>query len=517
MSVMQIQSVELGSLLPGILTQDGAAHLPVRALRLDSREVEKGDLFLAVTGWQQDARNFIPQAVASGCVAVIAEARNFDGLFPAHSAVVKCLERAGVPLILITDLQSQVSSIAANYYGHPGKTMDIMGVTGTNGKTTCTLLIAQIASLLGDTCGVIGTLGWGVVTRGLPRLSDTGMTTPDAVSLQALILQLRQAGVAKLAMEVSSHSLDQGRVNEADINCGIYTNLTRDHLDYHGSEENYAAAKALLFTLPSVRQAIVNIDDAYGAEIYAGLRSDIEAISYGLSAGADVRADEVVLTEEGLSFRIRSPWGEGLVRSKLLGEYNALNLLAAIATFCLRGVTLERLLGLIPSLKPVPGRMEMIVRPNCPRVIVDYAHTPDALRKTLVSLKQHCAGQLWCVFGCGGDRDQGKRSQMGAIAENLADHVIVTSDNPRSEIPGAIIRDILEGMTDCQRVAVHEDRREAIEKAVASADAEDCILVAGKGHENYQQIGNARHPFSDVVVASDIMAKRAALPGGVRE
>ena len=501
--------VVLGQLLPHQALAPHIADTAVGGLALDSRRVSAGDLFLAVCGTLRDGREFIPQALSNGCSAVLAEAVEFDELYPVEGTVVRDLAKAGIPLVLVENLQQQVSAIAARYYGEPGSAMDIVGITGTNGKTTCASLVAQIAARLQGRAGLIGTLGWGMASDTGLELKDTGMTTPDAVRLQAILAQLRDRKVSTLAMEVSSHSLDQGRVTAAGINCGVFTNLSRDHLDYHGSEANYAAAKARLFALGSLERAVVNIDDTFGARLYAGLAPDLNSVSYGLSAQAMVRASNISLTAAGVAFDLASPWGEAEVHSGLLGEFNVLNLLAAISVFCSGGVALNDILAAVADLVPVPGRMEVLTAPDKAAVVVDYAHTPDALAKALGALRQHCRGTLWCVFGCGGDRDAGKRPQMGSIAAQLADRIIVTSDNPRSESPRAIVEQILAGMTDSDKADVEVDRRAAIEKAVADAAPDDWVLIAGKGHETYQQIGDSKHPFSDVAVASAALG----LPG----
>ena len=508
---LPMAAIELGQLLPPERVPEVFRDLTVTGLALDSRRVSAGDLFLAVRGWQDDGRAHIPQALTGNCAAVVAEARGIERFEAECAAVAK----AGIPLILMADLQSLVSPIAANFYGHPGRQLDVIGVTGTNGKTTCAMLLARMAHLLGWRAGLIGTLGCGIVADGEADLVDTGMTTPDAVSLQRSLARLRAESVNFVAMEVSSHGLEQGRVSAVGIDCALYTNLSRDHLDYHGSEQRYAEAKARLFTQPGLNQAVINVDDAWGAAILSALPRHLRTVSYGLGATAQVRAENIRAGADGLRFRLCSPWGDAEVESRLLGEFNVYNLLALIATFCLRGTALARVVGLIPRLEPVPGRMEMLVRPGAPRVVVDYAHTPDALEKALHSLRGHCQGRLWCVFGCGGDRDQGKRPQMGAVAESLADRILVTSDNPRREEPQAIIDQILVGMTELKHVRVLADRKEAIDTAIADANEEDCILIAGKGHENYQETGGRRLPFSDLDAASAALDARAAR-GGAR-
>ncbi len=506
-------TISLWALLPEALRRRGHRDVAISGLTQDSRAVVPGCLFLALRGLRSDGRGFIPQAIAGGCAAVIAEARDFATLYPADGTVVRAVQRAGIPLVLVDDLDRELSAIAARYYGEPGAALTLFGVTGTNGKTTCASLIAQLTSLLDGDCGLIGTLGQGVASRGQLTLTETGMTTPDAVSLQAILADLRNRGIASAAMEVSSHSLSQHRVEAAGIDCAIFTNLSRDHLDYHGDEASYGAAKARLFALPGVRIAIVNGDDPFGAGLLDNLPPHLEGYSYGFGDTADIRATGLQLSATGMTFNLSSPWGCGTVNSGLLGQFNALNLLAAVAALCASGAELREVLAAVPSLTPVPGRMEVVDGGHGPRVVIDYAHTPDALEKALVSLGAHCGGDLWCVFGCGGDRDAGKRPLMAAVAERGADHLVITSDNPRSEAPEAIIADIVAGLDHPHRVLVLADRRAAIVAAVTRAAVGDTVLIAGKGHENYQQLGAEKLPFSDRDEAALALAMRACATG----
>lgn len=489
--------------------QQAFGRLVITGLALDSRRVLPGNLFIAVAGSQQDGRAFIGEAVKRGCAAVIADASGLADVCPAQSLVGKLLEKNSIPLIACENLLEKVSAIAARFYGEPGAAMTVFGVTGTNGKTTVASLLSQLNSLLNGVSGLVGTLGYGTVIQGVTELAETGMTTPDAISLQGILDELRAAGATTVAMEVSSHSLDQHRVDAAGIDHGIFTNLSRDHLDYHGDEASYGAAKEALFSLPGLRTAIVNGDDSFGRALLQRLPAGLVAYSYGLGEHNQVRASSLRLSTAGIRAHIHSPWGEGVVHSSLLGEFNLCNLLAVIAAACAAGADFAEVLATVPKLHPVSGRMEVVTGGNGPTVVVDYAHTPDALEKALLALKALSGGRLWCVFGCGGDRDSGKRPTMGAVAERLADCLLVTSDNPRSEAPESIIAAILAGMEQPENAQAVADRQAAIENAIAMAAVGDTVLIAGKGHENYQQLGSEKRPFSDVLVARAALIKRA--------
>ncbi|KJS08627.1 MAG: hypothetical protein VR73_05055 [Gammaproteobacteria bacterium BRH_c0] len=489
----------LAQLLPGNPAAQ-AADVAVSGICLDSRRCGRGDLFLAVKGRSQDGREHIGVAIAAGCAAVVAEADGFDAV------CAGLVDGQRVPVIALSQLDQQLSAIAARFYGEPATRLHTTAITGTNGKTTCSYLLGQLFNLLGTRTGIIGTLGYGIIgadkaENGGSGFTATGMTTPDAVETQAILADFVDRGVQALTMEVSSHSLDQHRVAALSFVAAIFTNLSRDHLDYHGSLEAYGAAKARLFAWPDLGFAIINRDDDFGAQLLTELPSRIKGISYGLDAGADVRASDIVYSPEGINAQVTTLWGSGQLHSPLLGEFNLANLLAVIAAACAQGHNLAAVLAVLPQLKAVPGRMEQLAIAEAPQVVVDYAHTPDALAKALQALRQHCTGKLWCVFGCGGDRDTGKRPQMGAIAAQLADQVVVTSDNPRSEDPQAIIADILAGIADLQTVRVEADRRAAIRLAIAAANPGDTVLIAGKGHEDYQLIGGTSLPFSDVAEA----------------
>ncbi|WP_461515813.1 UDP-N-acetylmuramoyl-L-alanyl-D-glutamate--2,6-diaminopimelate ligase [Porticoccus sp.] len=489
----------LASLLPGKVLSDDLANLLVTGLCLDSRNVRLGDLFLAVPGALVDGRDYIAHALQAGAVAVLAEA---EGLGVSADRVIP-----------ISGLSQQISEIAGHFYGDPSEKMVLTGVTGTNGKTTCSQLLAQLFSLAGHPAGVIGTLGCGVYRDGAAKLSETGMTTPDAVTVQALLAEHVEAGVDRLAMEVSSHSLDQSRVAALHFTTAVFTNLSRDHLDYHGSLVNYAQAKMRLFAMADLQHAVINVDDPVGAEIAMKLPAAIELISYSLgNHGADVTAEQIELTAGGIRAQLKTPWGSGQLVSSLLGRFNLENLLAVVSVACAQGLSLETVLQLVPRLQAVAGRMERVVGIPGPGVVIDYAHTPDALEKALLTLREHCNGELWCVFGCGGNRDRGKRPLMGEIASRLADRTVVTSDNPRGEDPVAIIEEILSGVSGESALDVIEDRAQAIRNAVWEAAENDLVLIAGKGHEAYQLVGAQRLPFSDIGEARLALRQR----GGCR-
>ena len=465
----------------------------VGGVTLDSRAIKPGDLFIAVPGVAADGRDFIAQALQAGAAAVLAES----------GRDLQSLER----VVEIDDLVHKASGAAAAFYGHPSKTLSMTGITGTNGKTTCTQLLAQLFGFLEQTSGVVGTLGYGVVKPDTSTLVSTGMTTPDAVTVQSILAELKDLGVRQVAMEVSSHSLTQGRVQAVHFDTAIFTNLSQDHLDYHGSMAAYAKAKASLFQSPGIRCAIINIDDAVGSDIANNIRSDAELYRYSLrNEQAEIHTTEISLTSGGIAAQLVTPWGRGRLESRLLGEFNLSNLLAIVAAACMQGFALSDVLAAVPRLEPIPGRMEQVEPAGRPQVVVDYAHTPDALEQVLKALRMHCKGKLWCVFGCGGDRDQGKRPLMGEVATRLADHVIITSDNPRSEPAMQIIEAIAAGCDGDVKIRV--DRAEAIEYAVVRAEPEDTVLLAGKGHETTQLIGDTQLPFSDITQARLALRRR---------
>ena len=477
------------------------AGLPARALRemtLDSRVAAAGDLFVAVVGHQADGRRYIPQAIAQGVAAIIADAQG-----EATDGEVR--EMHGVPVIYLSQLTERLSALAGRFYHEPSDRLRLVGVTGTNGKTTTTQLLAQWAQLLGETSAVMGTVGNGL----LGKFSPTENTTGSAVDVQQVLANLADQGATLAAMEVSSHGLVQHRVAALKFAASVFTNLSRDHLDYHGDMEQYEAAKWQLFSSHHYGQAIVNADDEVGNRWLASL-PDAVAVSMenNINPGCHgrwLRADAVEYHDSGATIRFSSSWGEGEIESRLMGAFNVSNLLLALATLLALEYPLDALLKTASRLQPVCGRMEVFSAPGKPTVVVDYAHTPDALEKALQAARLHCAGKLWCVFGCGGDRDKGKRPLMGAIAEEFSDVVIVTDDNPRTEDPKAIITDILAGMLDAGRARAVEGRAEAVTNAIMQAQENDVVLIAGKGHEDYQIVGNRRLDYSDRVTAARLL------------
>jgi UDP-N-acetylmuramoyl-L-alanyl-D-glutamate--2,6-diaminopimelate ligase len=468
------------------------AHLGVTGITSDSRQIQAGMVFAAYPGEAGDGRRYIAAAIATGAVAVVWEAADF----------VWQSEFAAVPNISVVDLRDALGDIAASVYGNASADMWVIGVTGTNGKTSCTQWIAQALNQLTRKTAIIGTLGNGIP----PDLHYTGNTTPDATLVQAALREYHDADAQAVAMEVSSHGLDQGRVHGVQFDIAVLTNFTQDHLDYHGDMASYAAVKSRLFNWSGLRYAILNIDDELGRQL--AMQTAAKVVSYGFSA-ADVRGSDLQLSLTGLSMQVDTPWGSGRLTSVLLGRFNAHNLLASLAVLLVSDVPFADALRTLGQSHAVAGRMQTLGGDSQPLVVVDYAHTPDALEKVLQTLRElNPAGQLWCVFGCGGDRDVGKRPLMGAVASRYADKLILTSDNPRSEDPLAIIAAIRAGTDGLASVVL--DRAQAINSVIQQARAGDVVLIAGKGHEDYQEVAGVKQPFSDVTVAQVALQARCA-------
>jgi len=474
----------LAELTAGLAESSIVPDLAVSSLALHSAQVRPGGAFLAMAGTRGHGLTHLQDALDRGASAVLWEpARGIEPPLP------------GVAAIAIPGLGRVAGELAARFHGRPSAGMTVIGVTGTDGKTSVTHFVTQA---LGESCGVIGTLGYGLGGA----LASASHTTPDPVRLQAELARLRQLGARTVAMEVSSHALDQGRVTGVEFDLAVLTNLSRVHLDYHGDVESYAAAKGRLFRVEGLRGALLNLDDAFGLELMASLGAAVDVWGYGLEAGRGrgvptVHATAVHLLADGLLLEVETPEGPGRVRSRLMGRFNGANLLAALGTLLMLGIPLSEALRRLETIRPVPGRMERFGGDGAPTVIVDYAHTPAALRQVLLTLRAHGAGRLWCVFGCGGDRDAGKRPLMGQAASALADHVVITDDNPRSEAPADIVRDILRGVPAGTAVEVVHDRRQAIEGAMGAAGPGDMVLIAGKGHERAQIVGDEARPFND--------------------
>ncbi|HEY9148198.1 MAG TPA: UDP-N-acetylmuramoyl-L-alanyl-D-glutamate--2,6-diaminopimelate ligase, partial [Gammaproteobacteria bacterium] len=407
-------------------------------------------------------------------------------------------ERYSVPLFTVERLHWIAGEVASRFYGEPSGQMKVVGITGTNGKTSISQFIAQAASCDG-VCGVIGTLGSGLYGQ----MDTTGHTTPDAVTLQQQLAKMRDAGAGLVAMEVSSHALDQGRVNGVQFDVAVFTNLSHEHLDYHGDIVSYASAKRRLLQMPGLRLAVLNADDPIGREWLADMPAAVEAVSYGLSGGEgerlgpDLFAADLTLDASGLAMKVRAGEQSATLKTGLLGRFNASNLLAALGALLGLGYDFRDALQRLSRVTTVAGRMESFGGGKKPLVVVDYAHTPAALEHVLQALREHTTRQLWCIFGCGGERDREKRSMMGRIAEQLADNVVITDDNPRREDPFSIIEEILRGIENPDAVYISRNRAQAIAHAISLAREGDVILVAGKGHETVQQIGEQCLPYSD--------------------
>ena len=528
---MNMAPRRLADLLHGIAAPATARDIIVSGLTLDSRRVHAGDAFIALRGSTTHGITFAPAALASGASVILAETpapaalerrETGDGRreteecaphFPSPAGGRRWpagLDGGGLsaeaPVVWIDGLRDQVGEIAARFFGRPSEALRVIGVTGTNGKTSIVQLLASALETLGAKAATIGTLGAGLVGA-----VDAGeRTTPDVISVQGLLAKFRAAGATDVAMEVSSHALDQGRVNAVRFALAVFTNLTRDHLDYHGDMNAYGAAKARLFAWPGLSAAVVNVDDAFGRNLASSLPAHVTRLRYGLqSADAEIRAGAASSSASGLRFMLHTPWGEGEVATPLLGRFNIANLLAVAGCLGALGYTFAQIHNAISRLQPVAGRMNRIGgERELPLVVVDYAHTPDALEQALGSLRAHAQGRLICVFGCGGERDQGKRPQMAAIAEAGADRVIVTDDNPRGENGDVIVAQIVAGLAHPERATVQRDRAQAIALALREARPGDVVLIAGKGHEPYQEIGGVLHPFDDLDVARRTLEAR---------
>ncbi|ULJ59823.1 UDP-N-acetylmuramoyl-L-alanyl-D-glutamate--2,6-diaminopimelate ligase [Wielerella bovis] len=521
-------------------------------LSSDSRQIQQGDVFVACQGEYADGRNYIQAAINNGAKFVYWDA---DGDFVWQN-------QWAIPNQPIADLRQCAGILAAQAYGNFSGSLNVIGVTGTNGKTSITQWLAQAIDILEKNgaekdlgneqfcdqnaqqqggkhsqsrplasisnaadghlgrenavepspfphhaCAIIGTVGNGF----FGDLQETTHTTPDPVSVQTLLRQFKNLGAKHIAMEVSSHGLHQFRVNGVPFRTAVFTNLTRDHLDYHSDMDDYGATKARLFHWQGLENAIVNQDDEFGAKLIAELREKyphLKTISYGFDENADIHISEFVTDTRGMRLTLKTIWGEGSAQTRLLGRFNAQNFAACVGVLCANGWDLQAALNALSQIRPATGRMDCIINENKPLIVVDYAHTPDALEKALTTLReiQQPESRLWCVFGCGGNRDRGKRPLMGAVAAQYSDCPVVTSDNPRMEDPAAIIADILPAVPNAALVEL--DRRAAIEQTIAQASAQDIVLIAGKGHETYQDIQGVKTHFSDFEVAEQALKGR---------
>jgi UDP-N-acetylmuramoyl-L-alanyl-D-glutamate--2,6-diaminopimelate ligase len=495
-AAMSSTHASLAELIHGLFYVRQASAVSISGLCQDSRRVQKGDLFFALEGGRTHGKQYIDEAIRRGAHAVLYEA-----------ATARQEIRDGVPLYAVPGLKQMAGIIAERFYGEPSKDEFIIGVTGTNGKTSISQFIAQ--GLQEDApCGVIGTLGNGV----FGRLEAGGYTTPDAVTLHTLLDDFHHDNIQRVVMEVSSHGLEQGRVAGVAFDVAVFSNLSHEHLDYHGDMASYGRAKRRLFECKSLKYAVLNIDDDFGRQLLTSLPGAVGTVSYGFGKGdilPSLLGSDLELDRHGLRLHVESDWGQGDLQVPLLGKFNAYNLLAALGALLATGIAFDEAMTRLSRVTPVPGRMQGYGGgQGLPLVVVDYAHTPDALEQVLLALRAHTPAKVWCLFGCGGDRDRSKRAVMAAVAERLADRVMVTDDNPRSENSDVIIADILQGFADMDAVTVIADRAQAIAEVVAEAGVEDVVLVAGKGHENYQIVGDERRPFSDTEEVQSALAAR---------
>ncbi len=494
-----------GMMLTDLLAEancvDRVPPIQVQDISSNSKQVVKGAVFVALPGINSNGIDYAIDAVKAGAVAVLFDANDAYSL----KRVPMLRKQVLSHWIGVENLNQANGFIVSRYYGNPGAAMIIVGVTGTDGKSSVTHLLTQALTNLGAQCGSIGTLGHGINND----LTVDALTTPDAVSLQSRLYQYQQQACEYVVMEVSSHALQQYRVNGCDFDIAVLTNLGRDHLDYHGNLENYAAAKSRLFHDFDLSASVVNADDDFGEQLGKGLSQD-SVLRYSINIGsadqATIKLIEAELTSNGQNFRAQTPLGEVSARTSLIGEFNQSNVLACIATLVALGFNRGQIQRAVQNLQPIPGRMEKFeASSRIASALVDFAHTEQALRACLEACRLHTQGKIWCVFGCGGDRDPGKRPGMGRVAEELANHVIITDDNPRNESPQKIVSDILLGLQMPTEVSVVHNRKAAIEFAMSQAAAEDLVVICGKGHEQEQIIGHERRPFSDRHVVSQIL------------
>jgi len=516
---LTVSGFPLDKLLDGFVADDCAvdAHCHVAGLSLDSRQIDEGFLFIACQGTQQHGLAFAETAIKAGAAAIVYEKSlaHQDEI----SAYIDSLQSVKIPIIEVDKLSVKVGFIADRFYGRPSQSLRVTGITGTNGKTSCSHYLAELFARTNKTA-VMGTLGNGLCGD----LKASSNTTPDAVTVHHFMAQMLEQEVRDVVMEVSSHGLDQGRVNSVHFDTAIFTNLSRDHLDYHKNMQQYGYSKQKLFSMPGLRYAVINADDEFGRELLETLPDTVQSVAYSLSdaMNADasvlrislmhlgcVQGSDLQFTEAGLSMQVSSPWGDTVVKSSLYGRFNAENILAVLAAALTKGMRLSDAVERIKGLTSVAGRMQRVEgTKKQPTVIVDYAHTPDALEQVLTAVKTHCRKKVWCVFGCGGERDTGKRALMGTVADAHADEIVLTDDNPRGESNDNIVKQIQLGIQRSDNLIVEHDRDLAINYAIKHASSGDVVVIAGKGHEDYQLIGEQRIAFNDVDAAKKALKAR---------
>jgi UDP-N-acetylmuramoyl-L-alanyl-D-glutamate--2,6-diaminopimelate ligase len=501
--MITVTKQSLTSLLAGMLTDPTLLdEIEVSAISLDSRTVQAGGLYLSLATDNKQRLCYLKQAISSG-VSVVLYEQEQDLI----SDEITALAKANIAAYAVRNLADKAGEIAARFYGHPSLALTVIAVTGTNGKTSVSQFIAQSLELLQMPCGVIGTLGAGRIGA----LNTTGMTTPDPVTLQAILADFCYQGIQYAVIEASSHALQQGRLNSVTIDVAILTNLSRDHLDYHHNMEDYSAAKALLFKFSSVKTAILNSDDKFGQILMTDLSDTGGKTIWDYSQQneqASFYAKNCEVTPSGIQFEVIGELGNQTIKSSLLGQFNIDNLLATLASLISINISFKKACDVIEKCTSIDGRMQAYGDDKQAQVVVDFAHTPDALTKALTTLRKHLSekGQLWCVFGCGGDRDVGKRAEMGRSAEQYADKVVLTDDNPRGEDPSAIMNDVLKGISEPKKVTIEHNRKLAIAYAISHASTNDIILVAGKGHEQFQEIAGVKQPYSDTECVKEMLA-----------
>lgn len=475
----------------------------IEGITLDSRSVKPGFLFCAYPGEKTDGRRFIENAITLGATAIAYEPKDFTQ----ETDLKSLADREKVAFIPIPQLQKQVSILIASVYAKPLAAISLIGVTGTNGKTSVTHYLSQAFTAIGQPCGVLGTVGWGLYNA----LNESSLTTPDPITLVESLAAMQKHGAVKVAMEVSAHALTQGRVAGLHFDTAIFTNLTQDHLDYYHDMAHYGLAKAALFSWKKLKHAVINIDDPYAEIIVQHIAPNVEIIGYTQGNPTIplpkmiISAQDIICLETGYQCTINSYWGKAALTTRLMGRFNLSNLLACLGVLLSHNVPFEKSIALAEQLHPVDGRMQVLGGGDQPLVIVDYAHTPDALEKALLALREHLTGKLVCVFGCGGERDPMKRPLMAKIAQAQSDYVVVTQDNPRMEPWDRIVSDIEKGFTDKSNVVIIPSREEAIRHAIRSATVKDVVLIAGKGHENYQIIGDQKFDFNDCAWVKSIL------------
>ncbi len=487
----------LETLLQDFAQIDKNSSCHITGMTLDSRRVESGYLFFALAGQNFHGLDFVDDVFKRGASAVVVE----YGEQRLTANYQRKAEKVNCRIIEVRGLAKKVGLIASRYFRNEACELNVIGITGTDGKTSVAQLLASALQFCGYESGVMGTNGWGR----FGELNRSNLTTPDSIEVHRQLFELRSLGAQYVCMEVSSHALDQFRVQGVHFRVAVFTNIARDHLDYHGTVEEYAEAKSKLFEMPELNAAVINADDKLGARLISSQSTRLDISSFSIHAPSDYKATNISTSRDGLSFDVCTRSNSVQLESKLLGLFNVYNLLAVFSVLKVLGIADNEIVKALKSIIAVSGRIEKFSAPGSPLVVVDFAHTPQALEAVLKSLQAIRSDKLWCVFGCGGDRDSGKRSIMGGIAEILADEIIITNDNPRTEKPNQIAEDILVGMKDTNGVRVILDRKEAISAAIRDASAGDCVLIAGKGHEEFQIVDMNYLPFSDRAIVKDTL------------